>query len=163
MKVGCKNVIGVDLIASRLDLAKSLGATHTINSSTAGLDLAAEITKLTDGAGATIVIDTTGVPKVLEAGLAATGTRGMMILLGIPPPDYVMPVPTGPHLVQGKILTGSVEGDVMPEEFVPKMIEWYREGSFPIDRLVKYYKVEEFETALHDVHKGETIKATLTF
>lgn len=96
--IGCKKVIGVDRVASRLELARSLGASDGINTSSADIDLATEVKKLTNGDGATVVVDTTGVPAVLEAGLAATASRGRFVFLGITPPGYTLPLDASAHM-----------------------------------------------------------------
>ena len=89
---GCKRVIGVDRVKSRLQLAQQLGASDVIDTTSSGIDLVSEVKKLTDGDGASIVVDTTGVPKLLEAGLAFTANRGKMIILGAPPADFSLSV-----------------------------------------------------------------------
>ncbi len=89
---GCSKVIGVDRVKSRLELAMSLGASDVIDTTHGDIDLVSEVKKLTDGDGATIVIDTTGVPKLLEAGLAFASQRGKMIILGVAPADFSLSV-----------------------------------------------------------------------
>jgi threonine dehydrogenase-like Zn-dependent dehydrogenase len=95
---GCGKIIGVDRVKSRLDLAKTLGTTGGIDTSSADLNIVEEVNKLTGGEGATIVIDTTGVPALLEAGLQFTASRGKMIFIGVPPPEYALSVHVITHL-----------------------------------------------------------------
>ena len=158
---GCRKIIGLDRVKSRLDMARSLGATDTIDTGAEGIDLETKIRELTAGAGASIVFDTTGVPQLLEAGLAFTANRGKMIIVGVPPPEFALSVHALTHLRTGRNLMGGIEGDVTPEDFVPKMIEWYHQGKLPIDKIIKSFKAEDFETALHEMHSGETIKPVL--
>lgn len=84
---GCHTIIGIDRIASRLDLAKELGATHVINTSDASVDLIVEIRKITKNVGATIVIDTTGNMELIKQGVEFTAYFGQFIILGVPPRD----------------------------------------------------------------------------
>lgn len=51
----------------------------------------------------------------------------------------------------------------MISQFIPKLIQYYREGKMPIDKMVKYYKVDEYKAALHDMHTGETVKPVILF
>jgi threonine dehydrogenase-like Zn-dependent dehydrogenase len=51
-----------------------------------------EVKKLTGGEGSSIVIDTTGVPALIEAGLEVTASRGKLIFIGVPPSDYSLSV-----------------------------------------------------------------------
>lgn len=57
--------------------------------------------------------------------------------------------------------TGAVEGHAYPPEFVPKMVQWYREGKFPIDKLAKFMPADDFEQGLKEMHDGTTIKPIL--
>ena len=96
--IGCTKVIGVDRVRSRLELAKTLGATDCLDTSSSDLDIVEQIKKLTGGDGATIVIDTTGAPALLEAGLQFTARRGKLIFLGVAPPDFSLSVHVGTHM-----------------------------------------------------------------
>jgi len=49
----------------------------------------------------------------------------------------------------------------VPSEFIPKMIEWYREGKFPIEKLVRHYPVEQFQQAFDDSSSGVSVKPVL--
>jgi len=86
---------------------------------------------------------------------------GSIITVGVPKPDSAWDIPMPSFLVTGKKVMGTIEGDVNPREFVPQMIQWYRDGKLPIEKLVRMYQVNDFEQALHDMHSGETIKAVL--
>lgn len=77
-----KVIIAVDIVASRLEYAKSRGATHTINSRETP-DLKAELMKITDGAGAEAAIDTTGRPDVVETLLKSTAKKGVVVTVGV--------------------------------------------------------------------------------
>lgn len=66
-------------------MAKSLGATHVINTCDSGVDLVKEIKSLTQGIGSSICVDTTGNMGLIENGMEFTANRGQMILLGVPP------------------------------------------------------------------------------
>jgi threonine dehydrogenase-like Zn-dependent dehydrogenase len=96
---GCAKIIGVDRVKSRLELAKTLGATNVLDTSSSDLDIVEEVNKLTGDDGATIVIDTTGVPALLEAGYQFTANRGKLIFVGVPPTDYTFSVHVVTHLV----------------------------------------------------------------
>ena len=96
--IGCRKVIGVDRVKSRLELARTLGASDSLDTSSADLDIVGQVKKLTGGEGATIVIDTTGVPALLEGGLQFTASRGKMIIVGVPPADYLLNVHAITHM-----------------------------------------------------------------
>jgi Zn-dependent alcohol dehydrogenase len=91
----CSIIIGVDRYKDRLEFAKSLGATHAIDSSEPGVDLVEAIKVITEGMGTTITIDTTGNMGLIKAGVEFTANRGQFVFIGVPPTDAELSV----HLV----------------------------------------------------------------
>lgn len=154
---GCRMIIGVDRVESRLKLAKELGATHVIDGSKLdeGKTLGDVIKELADGVGPSITIDTTGAPVLMDAGMQFTRNRGKYIQVGSPPFDYTLNSVQGfAFMVAGKQWIGAVEGGAYPPKYVPQMIQWYREGKFPIDKLMKLMPADQFDQALHEMHSG---------
>ena len=161
---GAQPIVGVDRFTDRLELAKSLGATHVINTAdeaTPTENLIEVVKEMTGGIGATIVVDTTGAMPLINAAINLIGHRGQMVILGVAPLDAEL----GLHLVSfmqtGKTVRGSIEGDVNPSIYIPKMIDWFRQGKFAIDKLIKTYPMEDYEKALEDMHRGATVKPVL--
>ena len=64
-------------------------------------------------------------------------------------------------LLNGRVVRGVIQGDAVPQLFIPKLIEFFRAGRFPFDRLVKQYEFEDIETAFNDSKQGKTIKPVL--
>ena len=60
-----------------------------------------------------------------------------------------------------KTLGGVVEGCCIPQLFIPKLIRYYREGRFPFDKLIRYYRFEDINQAFADTKSGKVIKAVL--
>ena len=56
---------------------------------------------------------------------------------------------------------GIIEGDAIPDLFIPKLLDLYRQGRFPIDRLVTCYPFEEIEKAVTDMEEGRVLKPVL--
>lgn len=149
----CRTIIGLDRVPSRLALAKELGATHTIDGSQLGSQsLLSAIHALTDNIGPTVTIDTTGVPALTKAGVEFTRNRGKFIQVGSSPFDFNLDINVFTFMVSGKQFIGAVEGQAYPPEYVPKMVQWYREGRFPIDKLMKLMPAEDFEQGLKEMH-----------
>ncbi|KAK5167572.1 uncharacterized protein LTR77_007271 [Saxophila tyrrhenica] len=162
---GCRTIIGIDRIESRLELAKELGATHVIDGSKLpeGKSLGDVVAEYADGIGPTVTIDTTGVPALIKAGVAFTRNRGKIIQVGSPPFDFNLELETFSFMVSGKQFIGAIEGQAYPPEHVPKMIQWYREGRFPIDKFSKFIPAAEYEQGLHEMHEGTIIKPILVW
>jgi aryl-alcohol dehydrogenase len=153
---GCRRVVAVDRVASRLALARELGASDTID--TAGSDLDAELAKL---GGVDRAIDTTGVAKVIEAAVRALKPRGELALVGAGH-DRSISLDILP-LVSGRMIRGVTEGDSDPSAFIPYLVERFMAGEFPIDRLSRFYPFHEINTAVTDGVSGKTIKPVLEF
>ena len=150
---GCTTIVAVDLHDNRLSLAKELGATHTINASTT-TDVTAEVRAITGG-GTQYGLDTTGVPAVLRGAVDALRPTGTLAVVGVVMGDIAF---SSSGFLDGKTVKGVIEGDAYPAEFIPKMIEWHRRGMFPIEKLVKTYRLDQINEAQHDSESGATIK-----
>jgi Zn-dependent alcohol dehydrogenase len=57
-------------------------------------------------------------------------------------------------MVAGKSYIGCIEGNATPSKYVPQMIRWYREGKFPLEKMVKFYSAEDFKKGIQDMHHG---------
>jgi aryl-alcohol dehydrogenase len=65
------------------------------------------------------------------------------------------------HLLSGRTLCGTMEGDSNPALFIPQLLEYWKQGRFPFERLLRFYALDDINRAVHDVERGETIKAVL--
>jgi aryl-alcohol dehydrogenase len=61
----------------------------------------------------------------------------------------------------GRKAVGIIQGDAVPQHFIPQLIDLYRAGQFPFDRLVKFYDFKEINRAIADSRRGDTIKPVL--
>ena len=67
------------------------------------------------------------------------------------------------HLLVGRRLSGVIEGDANPMAFIPRLIELYRAGKFPFDRLVKTFPFSNINEAIEAANSGSVIKPVLVF
>ena len=153
---GATTIIAVDIIDERLEFAKKLGATHTINSRNE--DPVARIQEITGG-GASYALDTTAVPVVVQQVIEATAFGAKIALVGVPRPGSTLDL--GLISAAGKTLVGAIEGDSIPQIFIPQMIELYKAGEFPFDELVTTYPFDQIEQAIADTGSGKAVKAVL--
>jgi Zn-dependent alcohol dehydrogenase len=158
-----KVIIGVDRVASRMELAKKMGATHVIDSSKLpeGKTLADAVKEVSENLGPTITVDTTGVPALINAAVAFARNRGKIVQVGSAPFDFKLELTVFDFMVRGLQYIGAVEGQAYPPDFVPKMVQWRKEGKFPVDEMMKLMPADDFEKALHEMHEGTTIKPIL--
>lgn len=145
--VGAGPIIGVDLLPRRLKLALQLGATHAIDARRE--DIAARISEIT-GSGVDYVVENTGSTEMYRLAIDVLKPKGRVALL------------TGDMETRsfsgGRKAVGVIQGDAVPQRFIPKLIDLYRAGQFPFDRLVKFYPFADINRAVADARKGNTIK-----
>jgi aryl-alcohol dehydrogenase len=157
---GATTVIAVDIIDSRLEFAKTVGATHTINSKNE--DPVARIKEITGG-GADYALDTTGNKFVFRQMVDSLGLLGHGALVGAAKLGTESPVDIGTSLLSGAKISFVVEGDSVPQEFIPRLIALHAAGRFPFDKLVKHYDFDDINTAFEDSESGRTLKPVLRF
>jgi aryl-alcohol dehydrogenase len=155
---GCTIIIGIDVKASRLELARELGATHTING--AETDAVEEIGGITGG-GANYSLETTAVPAVFRQAVDCLAPIGVCGLVGAAPLGTEASLDMNNILIPGRTVRGIVEGDAVPDVFIPRLIELYDKSRFPFDRLVEFYDLEEINRAAKDAEDGTTIKPVI--
>ncbi len=151
-------IIAVDLHDARLAMARELGATHVIN---AGAENVVEQIKEATGGGANYALDTTGLPPVIRQAVEAMAPRGKAAVLGAPLPGSEISVDNTDFMSTGKTLMGVVEGESDGDTFIPKLVELWKAGKFPFDKLVTFYAFDEINKAIHDSHDGTAIKPIL--
>lgn len=153
--VGATTIVAVDLNADRLAFAKEIGATHTIDS---GKQNATEALMQLTGIGLDYALDTTGLAPVIRAAVMALAPRGTCGILGASPLGSEFTLDEVHFMSGGRRLMGIVEGESDPDLFIPVLIDLYRQGRFPFDRMVKFYNFADINTAIHDSESGRTIK-----
>ncbi|MEV0367335.1 NAD(P)-dependent alcohol dehydrogenase [Nocardia fusca] len=158
---GCTTVVAVDIHDSRLAMAQELGATHTVNSREN--DVVEELRKITDGEGLQFALDTTAVPAVLRQAAEALGIRGTLALVGAASPGTAVDFEIGSSLVKGWTFKTIVQGSSVPQVFIPHMVELWKQGRFPFDKLIENYRFDDINTAFADSANGKTVKPVVVF
>ena len=155
--VGCERIIALDVMKQRLDLARELGATHVIDTTSA--DWQEELDAASPG-GVTNAVDTTARQDVISVAFEHLAPRGTLVLLGAgAEPQACFNVH---ELVSGgRSVCGVAEGDSAPDVFIPQLIELYQTGLFPIDRLVARYPLKAINDACAAASAGDVIKPVL--
>jgi aryl-alcohol dehydrogenase len=157
----CAIVVAIDIHQSRLALARELGATHTINSKTE--DVAARLNEITGGTGVDYVVDTTGIPALLRQAADALGVRGTVALVGGARAGTEVAFEIGASLVKGWTFKTVVQGSSVPQVFIPQLIQLWRDGRFPFDKLVKDYTLDDINQGFEDSRTGVTVKPVIVF
>ncbi|GAB3941763.1 zinc-dependent alcohol dehydrogenase family protein [Kribbella albertanoniae] len=130
--VGAHPVVAVDVVPEKLELARSLGATHTV---LAGPDAVEEVRDATSG-GADYAFETVGSGKVLEQAYAATRRGGTTVTVGLPHPSQTFSIPAVSLVAEERTVKGSYLGSAIPSRDIPRYIALYQAGRLPVDRLL---------------------------
>jgi len=156
----CGAIIVVEPHAARRTLAMQLGATHVIDPA-ASPDLAAAVRAILPH-GVDFAFDTTGRPETLAAVMGALAPKGVFGIVGIPPPGAALPGDLGTVLTFGQTVRGIIEGDSDPDDFLPRLIDHWRAGRLPLEKLVRTFPFEQINEAIEAQHRGECVKVVLT-
>lgn len=156
---GATTIVAVDVNPARLDLALELGATHVVNSKT--IDPVAEIRRLTGGAD--FSLECSGRSEVLRQAIDSVGTLGTCGIVGATREGTEVAFNVNDVMIPGRRIMGIVQGDVVSRTFIPHLVELYRQGRFPFDKLVKFYSFEDLNQAMADSENGVTIKPIVRF
>jgi aryl-alcohol dehydrogenase len=150
---GASEIVAVDLHRSRLELATELGATRTVLGDDPDLDAV-----LKDGSeGFDYALDTTSVPAVIVSAITALRRPGHAVIVGGAGGELRFQ----PSILTGKKLSYALEGNVVPQVFIPKMLRWWADGRFPFDRLLSTYPLTEINRAEADATSGLVVKPVL--
>ncbi|KAF3395105.1 Aryl-alcohol dehydrogenase [Talaromyces pinophilus] len=158
---GAQEIIAIDLNQSRLDLAKSLGATSTILGNDA--DIISKIKEISPPNGVHYALDCSGVPAVIETMINCLGSRGRAASVGAPAPGRTVAVDVFAQLVNGREYVGCCEGDSIPSKLIPFLMEQHAQGKYQIEHLITQYDVEDFQQAIDDTKSGKALKAVLNW
>ena len=147
---GASQVIACDLIEEKLEIAKAMGADITVNSRE--VDLPAFVRSQTDGVGADAVIDITGNPHAIRAGLKAVRKGGIFVSVGLP--DGEVGINLTEDIIYREVIYTGVSGRLMFETWEDCMNILQSPG-FSLEPVVGgIYPFRDFEKALDALKQG---------
>ncbi|KAK9417618.1 putative Enoyl reductase (ER) domain-containing protein [Seiridium unicorne] len=161
---GCRKIIGLDRLSSRLALARELGATDAIDTSNKSIPEVVEAVKsASDGLGATIVVDTSAHPPLVDAAVKFTRYMARIIQVGTGMPESYLNLHMQSFMVSGKQYFGAVQGHSRTAKYIPELIQWWRDGKFPVEKLIKSFDFEDFGGAIRGMGDGSVVKPVLVW
>ncbi|MGW5517035.1 S-(hydroxymethyl)mycothiol dehydrogenase [Nocardia africana] len=157
---GATTIIAIDRDPRKLEWAKELGATHTLE---AGDDVVERVQELTGGFGADVVIDAVGRPETWKQAFYARDLAGTVVLVGVPTPDMTLEMPFIDFFSHGGSLKSSWYGDCLPERDFPMLLDLYRQGRLPLERFVsERVALDQVEQAFTTMHHGDVLRSVVT-
>ncbi len=155
---GATTIIAVDRHPSRLQLARELGASETINVNEA--DPVAAVHEICGGAPADYSLECTGNVNVLRQAADSVGLRGTCLLIGGAPAGAEF---TLDHMstLWGKTVAGILGGEGISERLIGALARLHLDGRFPYDRLIAPFQLDEVNEAMAASAAGEVLKPVL--
>ncbi|KIW95717.1 uncharacterized protein Z519_04302 [Cladophialophora bantiana CBS 173.52] len=157
-----KKIIAIDIVPARLELARSFGATHGVNSRVRP-ELMKVLMDITSGRGVDGSIDTTGKPEVIKELVHSAARKGKVVTVGIDDLSAEASLNMFEIVNAGCSYIGCNQGDCYPQEFLPRLLAANQQGKFPYDQLIKTYRANDIAKAAHDVLSGTTVKCVLVW
>lgn len=158
---GAATIVAVDLLESKLQLARELGATHTINAGEG--DTVASIRDVTRG-GAEFSFESVGSERVLVQAYAATARGGTTVTMGLPHPSKQFSVPAVSLVAEERTVKGSYMGSAVPSRDIPRFIAMYRAGLLPVDRLLTHrLGLDQINEGFDVLARGEAVRQVVLF
>lgn len=157
---GARTIVAVDVDDRKLELARSFGATHTVNSREA--DAVEGVRAATDGFGADVVIDAVGRPETYVQAFNARDLAGTVVLVGVPSPTMALELPLLEVFGRGGALKSSWYGDALPSRDFPMLIDLHLQGRLPLERFVsERIGLGDVEEAFHRMERGEVLRSVV--
>lgn len=165
VKAGASRIIAVDLLESKLQLAREWGATDTINPSELpeGKTVQGEIVSMTDF-GVDYSFDCTGNVQVMRSALECSARGwGVSVVIGVA--GAGQEIQTRPfQLVTGRTWKGTAFGGWKSKPQVPMLVDLYMAGELKIDEYITHtMKFKDINEAFELLHRGECLRCVLTF
>ncbi|MEW2303890.1 S-(hydroxymethyl)mycothiol dehydrogenase [Streptomyces sp. NPDC006655] len=157
---GAARVIAVDVDDRKLETARGLGATHTVNSKEA--DAVAAVRELTGGFGADVVIEAVGRPETYRQAFYARDLAGTVVLVGVPTPEMKLELPLLDVFGRGGALKSSWYGDCLPSRDFPMLIDLHLQGRLDLDAFVtETIALDEVEKAFARMRHGDVLRSVV--
>lgn len=155
---GAEKIIALDLSEPRLALAAELGAAHVLQSDGRPI---AEFLRSIDVEGVDYIVDTTGVPALVNDAVSSLNIRGAIGLCAAYPHQNMLEIDFAATMIGGRRVQGIVEGSAVPQEFLPELISYYRNGQFPFDRMIEHFAFTDINEAIAACDSGRVVKPVL--
>ena len=157
---GASKVIAVDIDPRKLDKARELGATDTVDARTQ--DVVEAIRAATGGFGADVVVDAVGRPETWKQAFYGRDLAGTVVLVGVPTPDMTVDMPLLDLFGRGGSLKSSWYGDCLPSRDFPVLVDLFLQGRLPLDAFVsETIGIGDVEAAFDKMRSGDVLRSVV--
>ncbi|GGI06935.1 alcohol dehydrogenase catalytic domain-containing protein [Egicoccus halophilus] len=151
---GAHPIIAVDPLEAKRELALELGATSAIGVE----DVVDTVRELVPG-GVRHAFEAVGSARVLGDAWAVTRRGGTTVAIGLPHPSQELTIPAVQLVGEARTLTGSYLGGSVPQRDIPALIELWRGGRLPVERMhSSSLALEDLNAALDELAAGRTVR-----
>ena len=156
---GARDVVAVDMLPAKLDLARQLGATQVFDARDP--EVVAKV-KAATGGGVDYAFEMAGAVPALELAYRITRRGGTTVTAGLPNPAANWPLQAVSLIAEERTLKGSYIGSCVPSRDVPRFVAMFRAGKLPVDRLLsERIRLEDINPALDRLARGESIRQVI--
>lgn len=157
---GAYPVIAVDLLDEKLELAKQVNATHTVN---ATRDQPVDAIKDLCG-GVDYAFESVGSEVALMTAYAATKRGGTTVTIGLPAPEKIFSISALSIVAEERTIKGSYMGSAVPRRDIPRFIDMYRSGMLPVDKLHTHtIKLEDINSGFDRLADAQAVRQLIDF
>jgi S-(hydroxymethyl)mycothiol dehydrogenase len=160
---GAAKIIALDVDPKKLEWARDLGATHTIDTRGKSEDeVVAAVQELTGGFGTDVAIDAVGRPETWRQAFYARDLAGTVVLVGVPTPEMTIEMPLLDFFGRGGSLKSSWYGDCLPSRDFPMLVDLHLQGRLPLEKFVsEQIGLDAVEGAFEKMHRGEVLRSVV--
>lgn len=160
--VSASQIIAVDVVDAKLELARQLGATHTFNAT--GVSIPEEVRRLTGGRGVRYAFEAIGRAETIEAAYESLDAGGTMTIVGQVPDGVRISIDPYEMSDREKTLTGSNYGSARPALDFPRLLGWYAAGQLNLDPLIaRRISLGEINEALAELATGRATRSVIVY
>jgi len=161
LAAGARQIIAIDKLDSKLEIARALGATHTFRADDP--DLVAKVKAATNN-GVDAAVEAASAIAALETAYRITRPGGTTVTVSLTHPTQSFNLPATNMVVEERTLRGSFLGSAVPQRDLPRYIALYQAGRLPIDKLVTHrIKLDEINLGFDRLANGEAIRQVIVF
>jgi len=159
--LGAKRIVAIDVLDSKLALARQLGATDTFNANDP--HCVVDMRDATDG-GTEFTFEAAGTVEAMGIAYQVTQRGGTTVSSGLSHPDHNVAIQHLSLVAEERTLKGSYMGSCVPMRDIPRYIHLYQQGLLPVDKLLsERIQLDDINAAFDKLDRGETIRQVIVF